>query len=98
MLFRSRGAFAAIGVAGVASVSYVGLGSNPKIETTDLTPEDTADTWDGLVHLVAEYLSPSKGYASRRAVFGAAFPGDYDHLARFGEWDMTDAPEPGDVG
>ena len=93
-----RGAFAAIGVAGVASVSYVGLGSNPRIETTDLTPEDTADTWDGLVHLVAEYLSLSKGYASRRAVFGAAFPGDYDHLARFGEWDMTDAPEPGDVG
>ena len=50
------------------------------------------------MHLVGEYLSPSKGYASRRAVFGAAFPGDYDHLARFGEWDMTDAPEPGDVG
>ena len=58
------------------------------IETTDLTPEDTADIWDGLVHLVGEYLSPAKGYASRRAVFGAAFPGDYDHLARFGEWEI----------
>ena len=95
----NRGAFAALGgAASVASVSYVGLGSTPKIETTDLTPDEIADVWDGLVHLVGEYLSPTKGYASRRAVFGAAFPGDYDHLARFGEWDMTDLPEPADVG
>ncbi len=95
----NRGAFAALGgTASVASVSYVGLGSTPKIETTDLTPDEIGDVWDGLVHLVGEYLSPAKGYASRRAVFGAAFPGDYDHLARFGEWDMTDTPDPRDVG
>jgi ATP-dependent helicase/nuclease subunit B len=95
----NRGAFDALGgTANVASVSYVGLGATPKIETTDLTPEGIADVWDGLVHLVGEYLSRAKGYAARRAVFGAAFPGDYDHLARFGEWEMTDLPRPEDVG
>jgi len=95
----TRGAFTALGgEVAVAAVSYVGLGSTPKIETTELSPDEIADVWDGLVHLVGEYLSPDKGYASRRAVFGAAYPGDYDHLARFGEWDMTDAPRPGDVG
>jgi ATP-dependent helicase/nuclease subunit B len=26
------------------------------------------------------------------------FAGDYDDLARFGEWELTDAPEPEDVG
>ncbi len=94
-----RGAFAALeGQVEVAAVSYVGLGTTPKVDTTELTPDDIADVWDGLVHLVGEYLSPTKGYASRRAVFGSAYPGDYDHLARFGEWEMTDLPVPGDVG
>ncbi|MGQ0564603.1 MAG: double-strand break repair protein AddB [Gemmobacter sp.] len=94
-----RGAFKALdGPASVALVSYVGLGAKPKVESTDLTPEDIADVWDGLVHLVGEYMARTKGYASRRAVFGAAFPGDYDHLARFGEWDMTDTATPEDVG
>jgi hypothetical protein len=51
-----------------------------------------------LHRLVGQYLSPGQGYASRRAVFKARFPGDYDHLARFGEWDMTDKPVPEDVG
>jgi RecB family exonuclease len=93
-----RGAFAALGAVEVEAVSYVGLGARPGVETMLLTPEEIADVWNGLAHLVAEYLLPRRGFAARRAVFGATFPGEYDHLARFGEWDMTDAPAPGDVG
>ena len=63
-----------------------------------VTPDLLAQAWDDLHRLVGQYLSPGQGYASRRAVFKARFPGDYDHLARFGEWDMTDKPVPGDVG
>jgi RecB family exonuclease len=94
-----KGAFDALGDrAEVSGVSYVGLGAKPKIETIPLTTAEIEDVWDGLVHLVGEYLSPGRGYASRRAMFGSVWPGDYDHLARFGEWDMTDLPSPGDVG
>ncbi len=32
------------------------------------------------------------GRMSRRAMFGERQAGDYDHLARFGEWDMSDPP------
>ncbi len=56
------------------------------------------EVWEGLTRLVARYMDRSQGYAARRAVFDLRTPGDYDHLARFGEWDMTDTPRPEDVG
>ena len=94
-----RGAFAALGgKVDVAGVSYVGLGAKPRVEHTALSPGEVDDIWDGLVHLIGAYLSPRKGYASRRAVFDTRQRGDFDHLARFGEWEMTDPPMPQDVG
>jgi RecB family exonuclease len=93
-----RGAFDTIGERQVARISYIGLNAAAKVESTEITPDLLAQAWDDLHRLVGQYLSPGQGYASRRAVFKARFPGDYDHLARFGEWDMTDKPVPGDVG
>jgi hypothetical protein len=43
-------------------------------------------------------MTVTQGYTSRRAVFNERFPGDYDHLARFGEWEMTDRAVPVRVG
>jgi len=93
-----RGAFEAIGARRVARISYVGVNAAAKVESTEITPDLLARVWGDLHRLVGQYLSPGQGYASRRAVFKARVPGDYDHLARFGEWDMTDSPMPGDVG
>lgn len=93
-----RGGFAPLGPREVARITYVGLGADMKVLTTEMTPEITAGVWEGLERLIARYLSPAQGYVARRAVFEARFPGDYDHLARFGEWDMTDTPHPEDVG
>jgi double-strand break repair protein AddB len=93
-----RGAFKALGgPRGVAGISYVGLGSTPKQEVTSIDPSDLAEVWTGLETLIAQYRNPAQGYASRRAVFDLRFPGDYDHLARFGEWDSTDTPVPEDI-
>jgi len=93
-----RGAFETIGARQVARISYIGVNAAAKVESTAITPELLAQVWDDLHRLVGKYLSPGQGFASRRAVFKARVPGDYDHLARFGEWDMTDSPSPGDVG
>jgi double-strand break repair protein AddB len=93
-----RGGFAALGPREVARISYVGLGTDAKVETTEITPEIMAEVWEGLHRLVARYMLRTQGYVARRAVFESRFPGDYDHLARFGEWDMTDPPFPEDVG
>lgn len=93
-----RAAFRGLETAEVARISYIGLGTTPKIETMAVTPELLGAVWQDLHRLIGRYLVPEQGYASRRAVFEDRFPGDYDHLARYGEWEMSDAPNPEDVG
>ncbi len=93
-----RGGFPTLGRRQVTRITYVGLGSSPKAETTEVTPDLTAAVWEELGRLIAAYMDPAKGYASRRSVAGVRFGGDYDHLARMGEWQMTDPPQPEDVG
>ncbi len=93
-----RGAFVELGPREVARISYIGLNAAAKVETAEMTADLTAAVWDDLHRLIARYLSHDQGYAARRAVFDARFPGDYDHLARFGEWEMADPPQPEDVG
>ena len=62
-----------------------------------MTPELIAATRDELLLLLRAWADPARGYTSRRAVFDVKWPGDYDDLARHGEWDATDAPVPEDV-
>jgi double-strand break repair protein AddB len=92
-----RGAFPDIGAAEVARITYVGLGTNPKLETAPLTSAEIDRVWEGLVRLIRRYDLAETGYTARRAVFSSRFPGDYDHLSRFGEWEMTDRATPEDV-
>ena len=93
-----RGAFAELGPRDVARITYVGLNSAAKVETTEITPDLTGAVWQDLHRLIARYMTREQGYASRRAVFDMRIPGAYDHLARFGEWDMTDIADAEDVG
>ncbi|MBI1171083.1 double-strand break repair protein AddB [bacterium] len=73
----------------VAQISYIGLGASEKVEETPLTPDEINAVWARFVALIKAYEDPKTGYTARRAVFDLRYPGDYDHLARFGEWDMT---------
>lgn len=82
----------------VALISYIGLGSGEKVEETPLTSAEIDAIWARFVTLVTRYMQPDTGYASRRAMFESRFPGPYDHLARYGEWDMTDRATPISVG
>lgn len=92
-----RGGFAALGPREVAEVIYIGLGASPK-EQPIATPETvTGPVWEQLSALLSRYQSPAQGYTARRAVMSERTVGDYDHLARFGEWDMSDEPAPEDV-
>ncbi len=82
----------------VSRVAYIGLGASPKLESTDLQGDETEKTLEELECLLAEYQSPDQGYMSRRAVKSVSFGGDFDHLARFGEWSDSDEPVHQDVG
>ncbi len=93
-----RGAFAELGPHEVARITYIGLGANPRDVSTEITAGITAQTWDELHLLIGQYATRAQGYIARRAPAQAAHAGDYDHLARFGEWEMSAPSVPEDVG
>ena len=90
-----RGGFEGVAPAPVAGLRYIGLGAKPGqvAISTDLV----RDTWDELHRLVAAYATRETGYASRARLQRRTDTGDYDHLARHGEWDDTAPPTPEDV-
>lgn len=102
-VMAEAGAFDGVPASPVAQVAYIGLGSTPKVETLALVQSDSDDFRTGTVvadlrRLLTAYGTRSRGYTARRAMMRMRFEGDYDHLARFGEWDDSDPAIPGDVG
>lgn len=93
-----RGGFGAGLPTDVARITYIGLGNKPDAVATDITPDLTGEIWEKLHQLIGKYLTRAQGYPSRRAVFLDRAVGDYDHLARHGEWQQSDPSKPEDVG
>jgi len=94
----ARGAFVEIGPREVSGMTYIHLGGSGETRRLKLGPEDVEETWTKLQALLARYGARKQGFAARRAMQLSRDAGDYDHLARFGEWDVTDLPSPEDVG
>ena len=93
-----RGGFADLGKALAGRVSYIGLGSGDAVVDLAVTTAELDLLWDRFTRLIASYATRAVGYTARRAVFETRTPGDYDHLARFGEWQMSDRAAGFDVG
>ncbi|PIV74785.1 MAG: double-strand break repair protein AddB [Rhodobacteraceae bacterium CG17_big_fil_post_rev_8_21_14_2_50_65_11] len=73
-------------------IAYIGLGAGGKIMPHAVTQAEIAEITAGFGDLLAHYLDEANGFPSRRAMEQVTFEGDYDHLARFGEWDETQTP------
>ena len=56
-------------------------------------PATVATTWQRFLKLMGHYRDPEFGYVSRRFRARNTYGGDYDHLARFGEWNESERPE-----
>ncbi|MBT8425048.1 MAG: PD-(D/E)XK nuclease family protein, partial [Silicimonas sp.] len=97
-LMAQLGGFEDLQAAPVSHIGHIGLGRTPETNVLALEKSDTIDLGIGsiqaeLAKLLASYDTASKGYPSRRAMEKMRFDGDYDHLARFGEWDETCDPQ-----
>ncbi|WP_438990238.1 double-strand break repair protein AddB [Lentibacter sp.] len=88
----SEGAFKDIPAQTVGKLAYIGLGSDAGEALLKAEEYETATVLAEFKELIVAFLDPDKGYPSRRAVQKEGFAGDYDHLARFGEWSSTDDP------
>ncbi len=92
-----QGGFAALGPSPVADAVFIGLARSPKEVPAPLDDEPPAQIWAEFGELIAGYLSPTQGFTSRRALYKDGETGEYDQLARFGEWDRTATPTPEDL-
>lgn len=92
-----RGGFSGIQAAPVAEAVFLGIGSSYKEVAAPLDDEPPEKVWAELGSLIAAYLDPAQGFTSRRAMHRDSDRGDYDQLARFGEWDHASVPEPEDL-
>ena len=86
--------FLEVGAGAVKSATFLGLGASPSEVPAPLTEISPEETWEGLKELLERYFDPNTGYSSRRAMQKEGDEGRYDQLARFGEWDISDAPRP----
>jgi hypothetical protein len=93
-----HGGFADLGRAEVTAAEYLGLGATLKTVAAPLdeVPPDTL--WAELAELIDAYAMRSTGYTAQVAPGTEKFDGDYIHLSRAGEWDLSDAASPQDVG
>jgi double-strand break repair protein AddB len=92
------GAFENLPAGIVSEVAHIGLGSTPKYDPVSLDIGEVKQIRAEFIELISQYQRQDQGYTSRRAMAEMRFGGDYDHLARFGEWDETRSPNPIEVG
>ncbi len=97
-VMAEAGGFPSIGAAGVAEVAHIGLGAKPVFDPVALEPGQTSAVRDQFIALIGAYLQHERGYTSRRAMAELRHSGDFDHLARYGEWDESQGPVEIEVG
>ncbi|WP_425074964.1 double-strand break repair protein AddB [Sagittula sp. S175] len=87
-----QGAFPGLAPRHIAAATYIQLKpGDPKEIPAPLEDCPPDQTWAEFTALIAAYMDPEKGFTARRALMKDTDLADYDHLSRFGEWDVTDA-------
>lgn len=89
-----RGAFEQIGPRRVHGMTYVRLGGEGETVDISTEKESVEDVWQKFESLIARYLRADQGYTSRRAMQKSDDKGDFDHLARYGEWELSTPASP----
>ncbi|MES0862011.1 double-strand break repair protein AddB [Ruegeria sp. SCPT10] len=92
-----QGAIEGIDPTDVAQANFIGMGGSYKEVAAPLVKEPTEKVLTELKQLISAYLEPDQGFSSRRMLHKDTDIGDYDHLARFGEWDRSAETRPEDL-
>ena len=92
-----RAGFEGIAPRHVVRAAFIGLGSNTKEVEAPLEELSADEVWARFSTLIQRYMRQTQPFTSRRAMFRTDSEGDYDHLARLGEWDVSQNAVPEDV-
>ena len=94
-----RGAFDGLGdCPRVSWASYIKVGRQHSEQRVKRYKDENSrdrfeQSWQRVYELVRYFISGNSTYISRRAAAHLSYEGDYDHLARYGEWNDADQPE-----
>jgi double-strand break repair protein AddB len=98
-VMAEAGGFEGVSAGTVTKMGYIALGPSARDRVFAAEDEHATDVVAGeFRRLIAAFADRNRGYTSRRSVVDTAFAGDFDQLARFGEWDDSDDPTPEEVG
>ena len=97
-LMAEAGAFEGLAPAPVSRIAYIGLGGGGDVRAQVPDRPALREIRAGLDDLVGRMLDPAHGFAARLAPFSESAVGDYDQMARHGEWSDTDPPVKIEVG
>lgn len=92
-----QGGFEGVAPAAVAAAYFLGVGTAYREVTAPLDKEPAAKVLGELRDLIGEYQSLHRGFLSRRMMQRDKDTGDFDHLARYGEWTEADPATPEDL-
>lgn len=87
-----RGAFRDLGPTPVAGAAFLAVKADANDVPAPLDKTGTAEIYAGLETLFSHWAQTSTGYTARTAMFTTDQDSLYDHLSRFGEWTMSQAP------
>jgi double-strand break repair protein AddB len=76
----------------VGRIGYIGLGAQPKFDPVEVDAVALHEIAEGLTKRLSHMRIETTGFPSRRSVKDPRFAGDYDQLARHGEWDEAMDP------
>ena len=93
-VIAEQAGFSGIAPAPVSGAAYLGLNAALDVVPAPLDDLPVPRILAELDRLLAAYEDPATGYTAQTAPATAAarFESDYLHLARGGEWDLSDAP------
>ena len=97
-LIARAGGFRALSAMPVARIAYIALGTADAFRPETVSQAQLDEVAAGLAALIGAYRDRARGYTAIRLDPDVGFPSDYRHLARFGEWDVSQPPMPEEVG
>lgn len=89
-IMAEEGAFDGLEPSPVALAEFIGVGTKFKLEAANVAPETLSEHRARLIKLLSAYLRANQGFTARRALKKDTDSGQYDQLARLGEWQVTD--------
>ncbi|MGR3479130.1 double-strand break repair protein AddB [Salipiger marinus] len=86
-----RGGFENLSPRHAVRAVFVSVSATPSEVEAPLDDLPPTQVWAEFEQLMTRWFEPDRGYTARAALVSEADIAPYDHLSRFGEWDVIDA-------